>query len=600
MELIEKINTITGLNSKSSRFTLEKFQGISFELEAQKNILSNMQMEVVIDFVKTIRTHFKDHTFFNTKNTNEEAFNTHKFAKFSYQKLTVYGFTSLIDEYKKSRVMSEVYLDEWDKKFNIRNNDIFKQDVDEYNKVLNLIESKIELIEKLRHFYIPFSKQLEHIMNSKHMDLDDREFYKRKIDGIIKENIQLFNLSMSKQLHTFLNFEDGVINDLNVIMDSIKSKLISSDPTILKNLAEQYGDSVKQDKTIENILLKKQFDESIQFKIEYSLSQKINQIIMFKDESIGYISAGQYKTVNNYDDISFLDKNNKTSAINFILRKKPKIASLFVNKLLEDNETFSKCFSAMKTYLEHEDILKNEAFDISSLSNISFEAMDDTMNACVRSHKIKQLGNSILSNKYKHLNTPSMYEHFEVLYDAGISKSTLQEFIGKKLAAIDTSEKFEEFLKNTIKQFDQFTPKNLKIRLDNFNITPVFEKDGVVAFQVKDYESCKATGSSSWCIVRDKVYFDSYTSSESKQYIIYDFNKESKDIDSMIGFTLNKQGEFDTQHLKNDDYVKVSQLMKNIRLQIIKDFQIDFDLSDELKDLLKENVGPQPKQKSTL
>jgi hypothetical protein len=57
---------------------------------------------------------------------------------------------------------------------------------------------------------------------------------------------------------------------------------------------------------------------------------------------------------------------------------------------------------------------------------------------------------------------------------------------------------------------------------------------------------------SNWCIVRDKSYYDSYTSNGNIQYVFYDFSKDSSENDSVIGFTVTTELTQRACHDKND------------------------------------------------
>jgi len=57
------------------------------------------------------------------------------------------------------------------------------------------------------------------------------------------------------------------------------------------------------------------------------------------------------------------------------------------------------------------------------------------------------------------------------------------------------------------------------------------------------------------CICSSVTYFNSYTSNESKQYFIFDFNKDKSSNESLIGITLDKEGNLNTAHLTNDEAI---------------------------------------------
>jgi hypothetical protein len=208
-----------------------------------------------------------------------------------------------------------------------------------------------------------------------------------------------------------------------------------------------------------------------------------------------------------------------------------------------------------------------------------------------------------LSNKYKDLLTKDALESFKTLYDSKISEKELQSLIGKKLASIKTTEEFEKYLEKVINQFNGFNPEALTGKLAKMNIEPLLTENDIYVFEVKTFEESKALGSPSWCIARNDYHFNTYTSSEKRQFFIYDFNKSEKSNESMIGITLEKSGSFNTQHLKNDDYVSPTEFLKDIQKRLILK-EVD---QYRLDDVMKKNLGieepvvkPDSKNKKTI
>jgi hypothetical protein len=62
---------------------------------------------------------------------------------------------------------------------------------------------------------------------------------------------------------------------------------------------------------------------------------------------------------------------------------------------------------------------------------------------------------------------------------------------------------------------------------------------------------------------------------------LYDFNKNEKDNESLIGFTLTDTGDFHTQHLRDDDYLPVDDTLTAIANKIMFNNQNEFKLSEE-------------------
>jgi hypothetical protein len=95
-------------------------------------------------------------------------------------------------------------------------------------------------------------------------------------------------------------------------------------------------------------------------------------------------------------------------------------------------------------------------------------------------------------------------------------------------------------------------------------------------------------GSSSWCISRDKHYFDSYTSNEKNQYFIYNFDYSSRDNKSMTGLTLNSDGSYNTAHKKDDEYYKMDNYLAKVQLLILRNDNDNYpNMADEYLNMLK-------------
>jgi len=171
--------------------------------------------------------------------------------------------------------------------------------------------------------------------------------------------------------------------------------------------------------------------------------------------------------------------------------------------------------------------------------------------------------------------------------ESGISKSVIQNLVGKKLAAIHTPEEFEKYLEKVIEHVSGFSEEALMNKLEGNGIQPVYNENNVIVFEVKTFEQSKSLGSPSWCISRNDYYFNDYTSNDSKQYFLYDFNRNEKDNQSMIGFTVQINGELRTQHAKNDDYHSVDEFLSKIVNKIIytnkQDYQLDQEKLTELE-----------------
>lgn len=303
-------------------------------------------------------------------------------------------------------------------------------------------------------------------------------------------------------------------------------------------------------------------------KWEFTKGQKFEEVIFFSDKSIAFKVNNEYKTVSpikdNYNKIA---NEINECVIDYILRKKPNYIPIVKELYREDFKNISHIKTMCDTFLNNEQILKNSDFDFKKEINKILvehkhhykktEKLDDLMNKIIESQKIKNYANSILSNKYKDLIDDNSISLFKELFDLKISKNILQDYIGKKLASFKSNEDLNTALSSFIDKINNFDIDAIKTKIgnSNSNVRIVLEKENKLIIEVGDYSSCKSFGSTSWCIVRDESYFQSYTKEDAKQYILFDFEKNSKDIYSMIGFTLLINGELETVHAKNDNYI---------------------------------------------
>lgn len=236
----------------------------------------------------------------------------------------------------------------------------------------------------------------------------------------------------------------------------------------------------------------------------------------------------------------------------------------------------------------------------------NLRSVDDIFNAVILEHKVNQYIGSILSKKYEHLLTDESRSIFKSLYETGVSKQSLQTFIGKKLAALKTPEDFFDYVEKVKIHFSSFNEESLNAKLLGVDIKPTYSKDGVVIFHVDNFDKSSKLGSVSWCIARTESYFNGYTNNGSRQYFMYDFNKKEEDNTSMVGVTLYKDGTIRASHLKNDDDFRFLDNYSKLHLEIIKnDFEHfklteslsktmleKYNLSSEVKEINNKKIGP--------
>lgn len=399
------------------------------------------------------------------------------------------------------------------------------------------------------------------------------------------------NKGIVKQPFDYIDYASIIapqIREFEMLKDDMLFRIKTKSPDAFFNMSNYYHNEISQHSgDLATFMLDKKYADSIQNRITLTQSQKIQDFIVFDDASVCYKKGGQYQLINDKAEHRAIFSELEHSIIAYQLRKKPKVAN-YISKLYNESGDginpvgkLENVLIVINTYLNNEQILKNMKMNLSVFENKSFEAIDDYMNDLINQHKLTQYANSILSNKNKHLLSEKSLVQFKVLMDSGISKSVIQNLIGKKMSAIHTSDEFEAYLEKVVAHVSGFNEDILMEKLKGSKIEPVYHENNVVVFEIDTFEQSQNFGSPSWCISRDNYYFNDYKTEGSKQYFLYDFNRDEKDNQSMIGFTVRTDGSMRTQHAKNDDYHTVDKFLEKIVDTILYTQQDKYNLDHE-------------------
>jgi len=403
----------------------------------------------------------------------------------------------------------------------------------------------------------------------------------------------LFVSSINKHLSDYEHSLYLITQDIQLLQSAIKKK----SPETMKTLAEKFcSTQIINDGSISSFLKSKEFDDIIDVRVQLK-GQSRPDNILFIDGSYAYVDSGIYLHTISHRVYEQEKKYFAESIINHLSRKKPKIANFF--KTFLDVESVELVIPVLDTYQQYSDVINKSGINVLQLEGKSLEAVDDIFNAVILEHKINQYVGSILSKKYEHLLTDDSRDIFKSLYESGVSKQSLQTFIGKKLAALKTPDEFFEYVEKVKIHFSSFNEESLNAKLMGVGVTPTYSKDGVVIFHVDDFDKSKKLGSVSWCIARTESYFSGYTNNGSRQYFMYDFNKKEEDNTSMIGVTLHKDGTIRASHLKNDDDFRFLDSYSQLHLEIIKNDFEHFKLTDTLSKTMKEKYNLFSEEKDT-
>lgn len=430
-----------------------------------------------------------------------------------------------------------------------------------------------------------------------------KEIKENKLNGLyvralIQDFMEVFNEKVVSSNDFFMNINKNVSQYENVLykmtidIETMKENIKKQTPEVMKTMANKFCDSqIDTDNDISNFLKSKDFDHLISTRVQLK-GQSRPDSILFLDGSYAYVDNGQYRhTLSEYD---YFDSRKELheAAIGHLSRKKPKVATFF-KRFIEDSESAVDIIPVLDTYQQYGDVVARSGINVLQMTNKSMEAVDDSINEVVLEHKLNQYVNSILSNKYQHLLTEESRDMLKILYEAGVNKQSLQNYVGKKIAALKTPEEFLEYVTKVKDHFSGFTHNALTSKLEGNGITACYDKDGIVIFHVEDFATSKKLGSPSWCISRTSNYFEDYTTNGARQYFMYDFNEKESSNNSMIGFTIKKDGSVLASHLKNDDDFTFLTNYSALHLEVLKNDFTAFKLNDAYAQVMKEkyNLG---------
>jgi hypothetical protein len=473
---------------------------------------------------------------------------------------------------------------------------------DKLDNLCSMSKSKFSFMEdmaKLINEYVQIEPYMKISASNKH----ELSIYKDEM-----EDLTLRYKDIMGAAPMYLEMESKhVINQQIKEFDRLKEELLSRikevDPTVQFNLSEFYHHDINlHSGDLAGFMLDKKYEDSIVSRITLTESQKIQDYIVFDDSSVCYKKGGVYQLVNDQADHKKIVSELEHSIVAYQLRKKPKVAQ-YLSKLYNESGydgmpvgELENVLIVIETYLNNEQILKNMKMDLTIFENKSFEAADDHMHGLINKHKLNQYASSILSNKNKHLLNDASLDLFKVLMESGVSKSVIQSLVGKKLSAINNQDEFKQYLEKVVSHVSGFSEDILMDKLNSSKITPVIKENNVIVFEIDTFEQSQKFGSPSWCIARSDYYFNEYKNEHTKQYFMYDFNRNEKDNESMIGFTVNKDGSMRTQHAKNDDYHDVDDYLEKIVNKILYTEQASYNLSPEIVDKLEKQFNTKNKK----
>lgn len=485
-----------------------------------------------------------------------------------------------------------------------KHTDVYKNFDSEAKKKIDILKELTDYLNMLERKTFELSMSKEIPMNSFYGQNYPTDFRKSPelvefVELLDKAKIEFSNYFVDNKNIADVTDIFNLMDNVDEIFKSVHLKLRQAG--YQSCLADTFADRT-QDNSVMGVL-KGKIDEDENIRV-YELPEwaSARKIFIFKDCSM-LIKNNKDETREVLSSKDCVEIRNRlvNDYIHEEFKKKPTISRTFkqMNELVY-LDSFDSLTRVVTQYKENEAILKLNEFDIlnsvkeNSKDNQSsyrvYEKVDDEISKIVHDHKVKQFINSIASNKYDHLYNEQTYKIASQLYDLKLPDNSLQEYVGKKIAAFKTPEQFNEALSAFLESLNSFEMRATLSKAEKFGVQVISETDNKVILRIDDFETSKTMGSSSWCISRDESYFKSYANGR-EQYFLFDFSKDNTDNRSMIGITLDKNGDYSAGHYKDDEECEegVEEMIEYVQEAV-----------DEYKHKLKENLENKIEQKERL
>lgn len=184
----------------------------------------------------------------------------------------------------------------------------------------------------------------------------------------------------------------------------------------------------------------------------------------------------------------------------------------------------------------------------------SIEHLDDLTQRIITHQKAKKYAQKIYSNKYRFLKDENTIKILETIVDEKIDLTELRDKFAKKLARYETSDESNEALSKFLSNYIGWNKEKQKEYIEKNDAVIICDKDELLVVKIENYKQSKNLGSNQWCISYSPTEFNNYKDANN-MYFIYDFSKLPEDNLSMIGITMNMNGEIEDGHVKNDDFL---------------------------------------------
>lgn len=231
---------------------------------------------------------------------------------------------------------------------------------------------------------------------------------------------------------------------------------------------------------------------------------------------------------------------------------------------LNENKTYMQLFFHLtsderRSEPEHFSKILKIFKDIETQNNIpniiekySPEKIGDIISLRKMEHQYNLILSSKLTEKNKTLFDNDSLFLLKELTKEGLTAKNFHKDFAKKISKFKDQKSLHDGLTLFSLRFRGWEKTLYTEKIEKYGSTYRETNDNKIIVQIDDYNTSSKLGASSWCISTDEYWFDDYTDNYQRQYFVFDFNKEANDPNSMIGITVNYQGNICNAHNKND------------------------------------------------
>lgn len=375
------------------------------------------------------------------------------------------------------------------------------------------------------------------------------DMFKEHLKFIIKEFF--LNTEVNTELHDRVNILSDYYERNGLLINDLSSALNDNPNAVLK-------ESIVFSAVIEN-------NDSFN---EYAVS-----IIKDGEERYSFIFD-----LNKYDSFS-VHENIAKNGLQYNIRKHPKIAEKFIKERLYLKKNYKEYYKLMLDFKnlirdkKNDDIIKmlddevlinyyskfsnkNNGFDIlKSFSFSKYEIFYDLYSSIKDNLHLNKFIKKTLHKNSQKLVTKEIRSYYKIIYENenNIYDNFRQE-IGKKLVKYKTKDSLNSGLREYISQKSNFSVNSIVTKLKTNKLKDIEVYGNCVIAEAETYKQMSSVGSQSWCITTSEEMFADYINEENnnRQIIIFNFTKKISDPLSMIGLTIDMNGDLLYAHDKND------------------------------------------------